>query len=181
MANYATDKADDWNFETATKKTEAFKAAAAELRRLTTHTDDCEVNKLKAAGTLRDDGQPAYHYAGDDAHDRCSTSLRDLLLYVDDKLEGLDTYAINQLIETDAQYNNYKYGAAQPDEVRQVARALQTMLDAARYSPWHREEITDIALGHSLCPLHFVDYAICFDDDEESCRSIRIVHPSHDT
>jgi hypothetical protein len=45
----------------------------------------------------------------------------------------------------------------------------------------NREELTTLCLDHSLCPLHRVDYAICFDDDRDECRGIRIVHPSHDT
>lgn len=45
----------------------------------------------------------------------------------------------------------------------------------------NREELTTLCLDHSLCPLHRWDYAICFDDDNDECRSIRIIHPSHDT
>jgi hypothetical protein len=33
----------------------------------------------------------------------------------------------------------------------------------------------------SLCPLHFIDYAICFDDDDDACAAIRACFPSHDT
>jgi hypothetical protein len=43
------------------------------------------------------------------------------------------------------------------------------------------EELTALALSQSLCPLHFTDYANCFDDDTRSCRTIRRIHPSHDT
>jgi hypothetical protein len=43
------------------------------------------------------------------------------------------------------------------------------------------EELTFLALSQSLCPLHFTDYANCFDDDTRSCRTIRRIHPSHDT
>lgn len=44
-----------------------------------------------------------------------------------------------------------------------------------------REELTDIALSLSLCPVHFIDYAICFDDQPLECEVVREVHPTHDT
>lgn len=40
---------------------------------------------------------------------------------------------------------------------------------------------TDLLLSYSLCPLHECDYAICFDDDDPECASIRELHPEHDT
>lgn len=44
-----------------------------------------------------------------------------------------------------------------------------------------RETITELRLAYSLCPLHAIDYAICFDDDDPECALIRAIHPSHDT
>lgn len=44
-----------------------------------------------------------------------------------------------------------------------------------------REELTELALADSLCPLHLVDYAICFDDEDPACSAIRTVWPGHDT
>lgn len=44
-----------------------------------------------------------------------------------------------------------------------------------------RDAISQLALEHSLCPLHFIDYAICFDDDDAECATIRMIFPSHDT
>jgi hypothetical protein len=40
---------------------------------------------------------------------------------------------------------------------------------------------TELALADSLCPMHFIDYAICFDDETPECAAIRSIHPSHDT
>lgn len=40
---------------------------------------------------------------------------------------------------------------------------------------------TELALAESLCPMHFIDYAICFDDNDPECAAIRHIHPSHDT
>lgn len=45
----------------------------------------------------------------------------------------------------------------------------------------HREELTELALSMSLCPIHLVDYAICFDDEDTECRQVRRIHPGHDT
>lgn len=43
------------------------------------------------------------------------------------------------------------------------------------------ETLTELRLEYSLCPLHGIDYAICFDDDDPECAQIRAIHPSHDT
>lgn len=44
-----------------------------------------------------------------------------------------------------------------------------------------RDELTDLALSLSLCPVHFIDYAICFDDQTLRCGVVREIHPGHDT
>ena len=44
-----------------------------------------------------------------------------------------------------------------------------------------RDELTDLALSFSLCPIHFIDYAICFDDRTPECYAVRVIHPGHDT
>lgn len=43
------------------------------------------------------------------------------------------------------------------------------------------EAMTSLLLQHSLCPIHRVDYAICFDDDDPECAQVRAIHPGHDT
>lgn len=53
------------------------------------------------------------------------------------------------------------------------------MLDAIH--SLDRESLTTLALHHSLCPLHLIDYAICFDDADPECAAIRTIHPTHDT
>lgn len=63
-----------------------------------------------------------------------------------------------------------------------LLRALHELFTlAADHSNFAREYLTTLALDHSLCPLHFTDYAICFDDDDDECRAIRAIHPTHDT
>lgn len=44
-----------------------------------------------------------------------------------------------------------------------------------------REFLTEIALAFSLCPIHFCDYAICFDDGASECHMVRVIHPCHDS
>jgi hypothetical protein len=43
------------------------------------------------------------------------------------------------------------------------------------------DERSTLMLAQSLCPIHAIDYAICFDDDDAECAAIRTAFPSHDT
>jgi hypothetical protein len=58
------------------------------------------------------------------------------------------------------------------------ADAILALLDSIRDD---RELFTELLLANSLCPLHCIDYAICFDDDDDECLSIRMIHPAHDS
>jgi hypothetical protein len=62
--------------------------------------------------------------------------------------------------------------------IRDIKKAVEVLVDDGIYG---REYLTSLRLAYSLCPLHAVDYAICFDDDVEECAVIRIIHPGHDT
>lgn len=47
---------------------------------------------------------------------------------------------------------------------------------------FYRDEISEIAMSLSLCPLHFCDWAACFDDEDTECEQIRAIFPhGHDT
>lgn len=61
------------------------------------------------------------------------------------------------------------------------APRIAHLLENAMIDEYARETLTEIALSLSLCPLHFIDYAICFDDNDAECAPIRTIHPSHDT
>ena len=51
------------------------------------------------------------------------------------------------------------------------------MLDAGS-----RDEVSELAMSLSLCPIHFVDWAICFDDEDPTCEQVRLIFPiGHDT
>ena len=65
-----------------------------------------------------------------------------------------------------------------PAYIYDALRALLATIDAYPYS---REYLTKLLLDNSLCPLHCIDYAICFDDDDDECLAIRMIHPDHDT
>ena len=46
----------------------------------------------------------------------------------------------------------------------------------------NRDEVSEIAMSLSLCPIHFVDWAICFDDSDPECSQVRDIFPvGHDT
>jgi hypothetical protein len=58
---------------------------------------------------------------------------------------------------------------------------LRDLLTALMMHPHSTELTTAMLLDNSLCPMHAIDYAICFDDDDPECAAIRAIHPSHDT
>ena len=93
----------------------------------------------------------------DHPHDLFNRALRDLLI----DRNAFSTDALDS-----------------PAYAYDTMRALLTTIDAY---PYNRDDLTRLALDDSLCPLHFIDYAICFDDDDDECAAIRTIHPSHDT
>lgn len=62
-----------------------------------------------------------------------------------------------------------------------LATDFLRFLEIIRDRPHLRDILTEYALSLSLCPLHLIDYAICFDDDDDECAAIRTIHPTHDT
>lgn len=63
-----------------------------------------------------------------------------------------------------------------------VFDALAEKVRALGVDPYARDLLSELAMGLSLCPLHFVDWAICFDDQDPECGQIRAVFPyGHDT
>lgn len=97
----------------------------------------------------------------DHPHDHFSRALRDLLI-------DRDCNSADAFDPTDA-----------PDYAYDTMRALLATIDAYPYS---RDDLTKLLLDNSLCPLHAIDFAICFDDDDTECAAIRTIYPhSHDT
>jgi hypothetical protein len=96
-------------------------------------------------------------------HSDSSTALRDLLI---DRNYSPDHSNDNPLLN-DPDYPIYDF-----------IRAMLALIDIA---PYQTDRMTALLLDNSLCPMHAIDYAICFDDDEPDCAAIRAIHPSHDT
>jgi hypothetical protein len=96
-------------------------------------------------------------------HFDASTALRDLLI---DRNYSPTHDAANPLL-ADPDYPIYDF-----------IRALLSMIDAA---PYQTQRLSMLYLDNSLCPMHHCDYAICFDDDEPDCATIRAYFPDHDT
>jgi hypothetical protein len=62
-----------------------------------------------------------------------------------------------------------------------AARDLFKLYRELRENVYAVDTVTSLALADSLCPVHFNDYAICFDDNTPGCAIVRTIHPSHDT
>lgn len=136
---------------------EEFKAAKLRLIELTTHTDDCLTNSRvwpDASGG----------YAPDDSHDHADYALRHLLTCLHDGPNGFDDADLNE------------------DEARDARAIWDALNTCAQYPFGGIDFITGLAIDRSLCPYHLVDWAACFDDDDEECKAIRAIYPcSHDT
>lgn len=77
---------------------------------------------------------------------------------------------------------NEKYGGSTPTLSRKQAIRLLHEQRALWQYEFSRDEYSEFAMGMSLCPLHFLDWAICFDDENPECSQIREVFPvGHDT
>ena len=71
---------------------------------------------------------------------------------------------------------------AQPHlaDIRTALAAIDARI-AYPYAESARHALSDLLLSYSLCPMHAIDYAICFDDDTDECATIRAYFPIHDT
>lgn len=71
-----------------------------------------------------------------------------------------------------------KYG---PEIDLKLALRIRDLLEIVWSGDYTTDWVSTQALNMSLCPIHFVDYAACFDDDDPECDQIRACFPSHDT
>jgi hypothetical protein len=70
-------------------------------------------------------------------------------------------------------------------DLRRAYDILKVMVaphpDGYDYYP-NIDRLSDLAMEFSLCPIHFVDWAICFDDENPECDQVRKIFPNrHDT
>lgn len=101
----------------------------------------------------------------DELSSRMRAAMRDLLIDPDaDDFQNLSTEQFAPFDPTPAEFA--------------LMRSYLAIIRADKYSI---DFISHLALDESLCPLHFIDYAICFDDDDPECAQIRATFPGHDT
>lgn len=62
-----------------------------------------------------------------------------------------------------------------------IERTLREALTVLHADPYSRHWLSLQYLENSLCPVHHIDYAACFDDEDPECALIREYFPSHDT
>jgi len=98
--------------------------------------------------------------APDDADD-ARAIIRDLLI-------DSDTYTISSL--------RFEF----PSECHPMIDAIAAHIRTLAECPLH-DALSMLRLDYSLCPLHAIDYAICFDDDDPECAALRACFNSHDT
>ena len=64
-------------------------------------------------------------------------------------------------------------------DIAEIVEAVDTLKG---YEYGGRDKLSDVAMNLSLCPVHMIDWAICFDDVTPSCYQIREIFPhGHDT
>jgi hypothetical protein len=98
-------------------------------------------------------------------HDHFTTAIRDLLIDIDFEPTHDDDPTLDAIMTP-------------PDHIYAFARALLNTINDA---PYQTQQLSMLRLDYSLCPMHAIDYAICFDDDDAECAQIRACFPDHDT
>lgn len=140
--------------------TEEFKAALARIKELTEHTPECLLNTMSWPDA---DGK----YAPDDAHDHAASAFRYCLI-----LAGND-----EAFDADP-----PRGEFDENEAPFAKELYDLLLVVMGYEFGGTEAMTRFAIDDSLCPVHFIDWAICFDDEDPDCAQVRAIYPNcHDT
>lgn len=134
------------------------------------------INRIKLAIDHTDACDKGSHRP-DDLHDSASWVFRNhFLIHIPDSATDAD---IDEAISA---FPELQMPAVDRATLVQLRDDLALVWEAANSdAPWLREEITFWALSDSLCPIHFCDYAMCFEDDDPECATIRLIHPGHDT
>jgi hypothetical protein len=64
----------------------------------------------------------------------------------------------------------------------ELRRAYEILKWMATPDSYMTDELSKLYMENSLCPIHRVDWAICFDDEDPSCAQVRAIFPDgHDT
>lgn len=167
-------------YEQDVKERRASRAAMAELTRMTTHTDECNRNHT----TGNDEADRAHDprwgaWADQDSHNIADGALRNALccLQHDPEAGGSELTFHQEFIDPGEVYRDADE-AVEAAAFAKISELIKVIM-AYRFS---RDEITRITIAQSLCPLHFCDWAACFDDEDKECEQIRAIYPyGHDT
>jgi hypothetical protein len=96
------------------------------------------------------------------------SALRDLMISIGND-ESLSDAELDEVSEA-------------TEAARKDVGALYVALRVVFEDEYSRDEVTEMAMSMSLCPIHFVDWAICFDDEDPECDQVRAIFPHcHDT
>jgi len=151
-----------------------------------------EMNEIEAAITAADEYIPSelpYHQRHgmtngidrlliDDSFD---SILRDMLIAFEDSDFDIRSFLTEQTkwgIYARNTYGDYWHTPRYLDLIR-AWKMLCYLADPENYA---RDELSQLYMRHSLCPMHHIDWAICFDDQDAECSAIRSIFPhSHDT
>lgn len=90
-----------------------------------------------------------------------------------------DLIICSDLCAFDAQSFVDYYECDSIESANAIADRIRPLL--AECADDYRDAFSTLCLDFSLCPIHQIDYAICFDDDDDECAQIRAAFPSHDT
>ncbi len=99
-------------------------------------------------------------------------ALRQILIVEPSTYDEILSFGADNLDEEDQR-------AMSVTDIAEIVEAVDTLKG---YKYGGRDKLSDVAMNLSLCPLHMIDWAICFDDQPIECAQIRTIFPtSHDT
>lgn len=109
------------------------------------------------------------------------------MLLADSDTQDLPLYNATRhflTLDLDELYFNRDLLIIEPDDniTHEQAQRIIELLHTIASDEYCRDDLSHLAMSFSLCPMHFVDWAICFDDQDPECEQIRSVFPyGHDT
>lgn len=121
-----------------------------------------------------------------DALDRIEAELhadgdfRDMLMrFRDDPIETILTEMLDDYFHFNPLNDWYTRDRPKLNDLHHCWILLRYFDNPANYC---QDIIAEAAMRHSLCPMHLIDWAICFDDENPDCSQIRAIFPhSYDT
>lgn len=94
----------------------------------------------------------------------------------------IDTYHPDELLQDVSISDSLREYELQMRPTRGEFYRAMTLIREMLDDEYRRDDLSHLLMQHSLCPMHFCDWAICFDDDDPECSQIRAIFPhGHDT